>query len=222
MPSDSKKYLHTNKDGRYAQEVTATLEKSFASAIIRDMNRQLLVKFEDIVEQYQKDILNFHYRLVGNRFEAEDLAQETFIKAYKNFESVEDHEKIKSWLFRVARNATIDFFRKNKHHSVPLDTVILENYARATAVDYRQDVMAHEVSQELKKSLRQLSSEDQVIVKLLYYEGFSYKEICDLLNINQNTLKSRLHRARKVLLAAVRGNELLHEIALEYQNVETA
>lgn len=186
------------------------------------MQKELLTQFEAVVEKYQKDILNFHYRLVGNRFEAEDLAQETFIKAYKSFESVKDQEKIKSWLYRVARNTTIDFFRKNKNHSIPLDTVILENYARLTAVDHRQEVMAQEVSQELKKSLRQLASEDQVIVKLLYYEGFSYKEICNLLNINQNTLKSRLHRARKVLLATIQSNELLHEIALGYHHVETA
>src|SRR3989344_7051101 len=124
---------------------------------------------------------------------------------------------MKSWLFSIARNVTIDFFRRNKNHSIPLDSTILENYARATAVDYRTDVMDSEVSREFQKTLTQLSEEDRTIVRLLYYEGFSYKEICDLLHINQNTLKSRLHRARKVLLAAIQANELLREVAVDYQ-----
>src|SRR3989344_1193925 len=181
------------------------------------MRLQLLEKFEDIVQEHQRDILNFHYRLIGNRCEAEDLAQETFLKAYNKLDSLKEQEKVKSWLYSIARNVTIDFFRKNKNRSVPLDSVIIENYARATAVDYRQDVMQSEVSQELQKCLAALSEDDRMIVKLLYYEGFSYKEICDLLNINQNTLKSRLHRARKVLLAAIRANDLLREVAVDYQ-----
>lgn len=181
------------------------------------MRQELLGQFEKIVQEHQRDIVNFHYRLVGNRFEAEDLAQETFIKAYKRFDTIEEMSKVKSWLFRIARNTTIDFFRRNKNYSIPLDSLILENYVRATAVDYRQEVMDKEVSQELQKSLSVLTKEDQTIVKLLYYEGFSYKEICNLLGINQNTLKSRLHRARKVLLAAIQANKLLQEVAVEYQ-----
>ena len=181
------------------------------------MRLKLLEQFEDMVQKHQRDILNFHYRLVGNRFEAEDLAQETFLKAYNKLDSLKEREKVKSWLYSIARNVTIDFFRKNKDRSIPLDSVIMENYARATAVDYRQDVMQSEVSQELQKCLAALSEDDRMIVKLLYYEGFSYKEICDLLNINQNTLKSRLHRARKVLLAAIRANDLLREVAVDYQ-----
>lgn len=181
------------------------------------MRLKLLEQFEKIVKQYQRDILNFHYRLVGNRAEAEDLSQETFLKAYKKLDTLQEPKKAKSWLYSIARNVTIDFFRKNKNHSIPLDDMILETYARVTAVDYREEVAAKEISQELKKTIGKLQPEDQTIVKLLYYEGFSYKEICDLLQINQNTLKSRLHRARKVLLAAIQANSLLREVALEYQ-----
>ena len=181
------------------------------------MRLRLLEQFEDLVKRYQRDIVNFHYRLVGNRFEAEDLAQVTFLKVYNKLDSLKEPEKAKSWMYSIARNVTIDFFRKNKNKAVPLDNVILENYARATAVDYREDFAKKEISQELKKTVAQLSAEDQTIVKLLYYEGFSYKEICTMLNINQNTLKSRLHRARKVLLAAIQANNLLREVAVEYQ-----
>jgi RNA polymerase sigma-70 factor, ECF subfamily len=181
------------------------------------MRLQLLAQFEDMVKQYQRDIVSFHYRMVGNTFEAEDLAQETFIKAYKKLDSMKDKKKVKSWLYAIARNTTIDFFRKNKNRSVPLDSTVLENYAEATAVDYRSDVMRREVSKEVQHHLGELPREDQMIVRLLYYEGFSYSEICELLHMNQNTLKSRLHRARKMLLAAVQANNLLREAVLDYQ-----
>jgi len=172
------------------------------------MRNELLQQFEGVVAQNSRDILNYIYRLVGNNYEAEDLAQEAFIKAFQKFESLEDRDKARSWLYSIARNVTIDYFRKNKHRSIPLDEMILENYARATAVDFRDDVLRREVSQEVSKHVAALSVQDRMIVKLLYYEGFSYKEICDVLNINQNTLKSRLHRARKTLLAVMQERQL--------------
>ena len=180
------------------------------------MKHELLTQFEKLVEKYQKDIINFHYRLVQNRFEAEDLAQETFIKAYRKIASLQDEEKAKSWLYRIARNTTIDFYRKNKNRALALDDIMLEHYAHATAIDHRQEVSARELAIELSETVATLKAEDQMIIKLLYYEGFAYKEICTLLNINQNTLKSRLHRARKILLTAVKASKQLRDIAVNY------
>jgi len=175
------------------------------------MRNELLQQFEGVVAQNSRDILNYIYRLVGNNYEAEDLAQEAFIKAFQKFESLEDRDKARSWLYSIARNVTIDYFRRNKHRSIPLDEMILDNYARATAVDYRDDVLKKEVSKEIASALEKLSEQDRMIVKLLYFEGFSYKEIGEVLNINQNTLKSRLHRARKVLLTVMQTRQLVAE-----------
>src|SRR3989338_11330794 len=105
------------------------------------MRLELLEQFEDVVKKHQRDILNFHYRLVGNRFEAEDLAQETFLKAYNKLDSLKEQEKVKSWLYSIARNVTIDFFRKNKNRAIPLEDSMLEHFAQATAVDYRNEVV---------------------------------------------------------------------------------
>jgi len=180
------------------------------------MRIQQLNNFEDLVKKHQKEIVNFHYRLVGNCFEAEDLAQETFIKAYKKLDSVKDQKKIKSWLFSIARNITIDFFRRKKEKTVALDNTILENYSRENAVDYQAQVINNEISKELQACIQKLQPEDRMIIKLLYYEGFSYKEIADLMNMNHNTLKSRLHRARKMLLEIIEANHLLKDVAIMY------
>ena len=174
-------------------------------------------QFEDIVTEYQRDLINFHYRFVNNRMEAEDLAQDTFIKAYKKFHTLQNPGKLKSWLFQIARNTVIDFFRKNKNREIAIDNQIIENFAQTTTAEF-QDKMANlEVSKELERCIGQLIKEDRAIIKLLYYDGFSYKEISELLSINQNTLKSRLHRARKILLEAISANPALKDVATELQ-----
>lgn len=180
------------------------------------MQPQELRKFEEIVNQYQRDLVNFHYRFTGNRYEAEDLAQETFIKVYKKIGTLKEPEKLKSWLYSIARNTVIDFFRKNKNKPFALDSAILENVPETTAVDYQKRVANMEVSKELEHCIDCLVKEDRAIIKLLYYEGFSYKEIGELLHLNQNTLKSRLHRARKILLASIEASPALKDVVLEY------
>ena len=181
------------------------------------MQAQELIKFEEIVNLYQRDLVNFHYRFTGNRYEAEDLAQETFIKVYKKFGTLKEPDKLKNWLFQIARNTVIDFFRKNKNKPFALDSAILENIPETTTVDYQERVANIEVSKELEHCIDQLVKEGRAIIKLLYYEGFSYKEIGELLHINQNTLKSRLHRARKILLASIEASPALKETVLEYE-----
>jgi len=181
------------------------------------MRTELLNRFEELVNKHQKEIINFHYRLTGNRFEADDLAQETFIKAYRHMDSIKEPGKARSWLYSIARNTAMDFFRKNRERTISLDNSVLEYHARTTAVDYNRQVAAAEISDELERCMQQLDAEDRLIVKLLYYEGFSYQEISKLLKINPNTLKSRLHRARKILLTAVQGNEGLRDIVASHQ-----
>jgi RNA polymerase sigma-70 factor (ECF subfamily) len=148
---------------------------------------------------------------VGNRFDAEDLAQETFIKAYKKLDTLKNPEKTKSWLYSIARNTVMDFFRKNKNREVGESNALLENIAQATATDLQDYATEREISKELERFIDKLVKEDRAIIRLLYYEGFTYKEIVKLLNINENTLKSRLHRARKVLLEMIRTSKVFEK-----------
>ena len=180
------------------------------------MRIKQLTQYESVVKQYQKEVINFLYRLVGNRFEAEDLAQDTFIKAYKKFDSIKDSQKMCSWLLSIARNTAVDFFRSHKEKNVALDNTILENWVIDNAVQFEAQVINVELSKELQSCISLLQPEDQTIIRLLYFEGFSYKEIAELMRMNDNTLKSRLHRARKELLKAIEANVALQDIVLQY------
>ncbi len=178
-----------------------------------------LKNFEKVVNDYHKTIVNFHYRFVGDRFEAENLAQETFIKIYLKFRTLKDQEKIKSWMFSIARNVVIDFFRKNKNREVAFGNEIIANYIDATSSssEINNEINNDEISAELDKCIDKLLPQDKMLIKLLYYEGFSYEEISKLLKINSNTLKSRLHRARTVLMEMIQRNEILREVSLQYK-----
>lgn len=170
--------------------------------------------FENIVIEYQKDIINFHFRFTGNRADAEDLAQDTFIKAYKKLYTLKDFGKLKSWLFSIARKVSIDHYRKNKNREIPIDTNLIVELA--VKDDNSPEIIAgrNEVNYELKKCIDSLSKEDKLMIELLYFYEFSYKEISKILNVNRNTLKSRLYRTRKTLLAMAEENPLLKEAYL--------
>lgn len=182
------------------------------------MEPNQLKKFEGIVTDFQKPIINFHYRFTGDRFEAENLAQETFIKAYLNYDKLKDESKFKSWLFSIARNVVIDFFRKNKNREIAFGNEMVENFIElASSVDFHSQIENNEITRELGKCIDRLSYQDKTLIKLLYFEGFSYKEISQIMKINQNTLKTRLHRARATLLETIKSDNLLSDIALQYK-----
>lgn len=180
------------------------------------MENTALQQFEDLVTRYQRDMVNFHFRFVGDRFEAEDLAQDTFLKAYKKFSTLKEPGKVRSWLMAIARNVVIDHYRKNKEKTIVFDETLHTSYPEAVTVDHTDQIGRAELSRQLAQCIDQLVKEDRAIVRLLYYEGFSYQEIGKLLGINQNTLKSRLHRARKALLGVIKSDKALADVAMQY------
>ena len=133
------------------------------------MRIQQLTQYESVVKQYQKEVINFLYRLVGNRFEAEDLAQDTFIKAYKKFDSIKDSQKMRSWLLSIARNTAVDFFRSHKEKNVALDNTILENWVIDNAVQFEAQVINVELSKELQSCISLLQPDRAASKNNLYY-----------------------------------------------------
>lgn len=177
--------------------------------------------FENLVLKHQREIINFHYRFVRNRAEAEDLAQETFIKAYFRLPSLKEPEKFRSWLYQIARNLVIDFYRRNKKRmgDLRMDDAILAVVGEKNRAEMQADILDREVQQGLEKCIGMLTTEEQKLVKLLYYEGFSYDEMAEMLQINGNTLKSKLFRARKVLAELITSSGLLSENSCDVKNV---
>ncbi|WP_106495417.1 RNA polymerase sigma factor SigW [Lentibacillus sp. Marseille-P4043] len=166
--------------------------------------------FEDIVAFFQNKIYQHCYRMLGNAHEAEDIAQEAFIRAYINIHSYDDRRKFSTWLYRIATNLTIDRIRKRKPDYY-LDAEIkgtegLNMYSQLEA-DNRlpeEEVESLELKSYIHQEISELPPKYRTIIILRYLEEFSLKEISEILDIPLGTVKTRIHRGREALRKKLR------------------
>ncbi|TFJ92390.1 RNA polymerase sigma factor SigW [Lentibacillus salicampi] len=177
---------------------------------IKQVKRGDQSAFEDIVSFYQNKIYQHCYRMLGNRHEAEDIGQETFIRAYVNIHSFDDKRKFSTWLYRIATNLTIDRIRKRKPDYY-LDAEIrgtdgLDMYSQL-ATDHRlpeEEVQGMELQDYINQQISGLPPKYRSVIILRYLEEFSLQEISDILDIPLGTVKTRIHRGREALRKKLR------------------
>lgn len=148
-------------------------------------------------------------RMTRNPADAEDLVQETYLKAYRAFGSFTEGTNLKAWLYRILTNTYINIYRAKKRRPDESDIDDLENfylYRRlgglegATAGRSAEDeVLEHFTETEVKEAIEALPEQFRMAVLLGDVEGFSYKEIAEILDVPIGTVMSRLHRGRRAL-----------------------
>ena len=148
--------------------------------------------FARLVRRHQRNVYNLGYRIMGSREDAEDITQETFLAAYEHLKSYDKRWPFKNWLLSIAHNKCVDWLRKGRPH-YELDGV---EDAKARVEEM---VLRNERSETIQSALQELSFEDRAVVILKYWEGMSYKEIAETLNVNEGSVRNRLYRARKAL-----------------------
>lgn len=170
--------------------------------------------FREIVERYERPVFSLHYRMVRDRELAEDLAQETFIRAFKAIRSYKPRYKLSSWLFKIANNLAIDHLRKRRIETVSIDgapdAVTAEEQAQtrhelASDDESPEEYAANrELGEQIEAAIAKLRPEYQTATVLRHVEGFSYEEIARIMDLPLGTVKTYIHRARlelRVLLA---------------------
>jgi len=153
--------------------------------------------FETVLSFYEKAIFNHLYRLSQNREDAADLTQETFLKLYKNRKKIDLGKKFSAWLYRIATNCFYDLLRKR--HRKPESLNSLDNYLESET--YQQKAAYYHIEDriaDLELALNKLRPIQQTIIRM-YYQGFEYLEIAEILSLNINTVKTHLHRAKESL-----------------------
>jgi len=134
--------------------------------------------------------------LAGSGVEAEDILQETFLKAYKNIDQFEGNANMYTWLYSIARNKCIDEFRKRKYESnrssIPVEDYNIES-DEFKSKDQQED------TELLKDAISELPELLRSIVVMKSIDGLTYPEISDVTGVNEQTLKNRMFRARKQL-----------------------
>lgn len=166
--------------------------------------------FEDVVTFYQHKIYQHCYRMLGNAHEAEDIAQEAFIRAYINIDSYDLNRKFSTWLYRIATNLTIDRVRKRKPDYY-LDAEVkgadgLNMYSQLESDNLlpEEEVENLELKSYIHQEISELPPKYRSIIILRYLEEFSLQEISDILDIPLGTVKTRVHRGREALRKKLR------------------
>ena len=159
--------------------------------------------FARLVELYQKPVYNLCYRMLGNPGDAEDAAQEAFLRAYKNLRRYDSDRPFATWLLSIASHYCIDQLRKRRFNAFSLD-----DEERAwleppdPAIGPEKSVSMQEKQAQVQQLLEQLSPKDRAAVVMHYWYDYSYEEIAQELSLTVSAVKSRLHRSRRDLANA--------------------
>jgi RNA polymerase sigma-70 factor (ECF subfamily) len=173
---------------------------------IQQCKQGLISAFDALVERYEKRVFNFAYRMAGNYDDANDVAQEAFIRVFNSINTFRGDANFSTWLYRIVTNVYLDERKKAKSHlHTPLDEYIeLEENAVARQVedtgpspeDLAELSERHDL---LQKAIQSLPDYQRIMVVLYHTESKSYEEIAEIMNLPIGTVKSRLNRARLAL-----------------------
>lgn len=174
--------------------------------LVKRARRGELAAYDELVKRYQERIYATIYHMTSNHEDANDLAQEAFIKAFQALKSFKGGSTFYTWLYRIAVNKTINFLkqRKNKHHLSlnDLDFNTEHNPDLVALISEKtphRDAGLAELQKKLNESLLKLSEPHRMVVVLHDVQGVSHEEIAEIMDCNIGTVRSRLFYARQQL-----------------------
>lgn len=180
--------------------------------LVQDLQAGEPVAFRKLIEQYQRPIYHLCLRLMGNETEAEDMAQETFIRASQAISSFRGDSSLSTWLFRIATNLCKNrqaYLKRRKQHSHD-HLPVLESKAGDIWQNQAQGVVAYdqpersieskEAQETIVKALNRLPEKQKTALTLRDIQGLSYAEIVEITGVSLGTVKSRIHQGRLLLI----------------------
>lgn len=177
--------------------------------------------FTELVRLYEKPVYNLAYRMLGNSVEAEDAAQEAFIKAYSNLQRYDLSRSFKTWILSITSNHCIDRLRKRRLTWLSLDEPLPAHPALVSSdTSPEAATLAKELSTQVQDLLSNLNDDYRLVVVLRYWYELSYSEIADMTETTESAVKSRLFRARQALakLVDLENSPLIAEMATLMEN----
>ena len=152
--------------------------------------------FRLIFDRYARPVLSFIYDLVGQRDLAEELAQETFVRAFKNLKQIRDDTKLSSWLFGISRNVALEAVRSRQKDYRNHDAAACLEIIEATQLNPDQDLLQKELNGAMNRALHSMNDEWRTIFVLKVLHQCSYQEIVEITGFSLAKVKTDLHRAR--------------------------
>ncbi|HEY7111936.1 MAG TPA: RNA polymerase sigma factor [Thermoanaerobaculia bacterium] len=161
--------------------------------------------FRELVEQHGRMVFRVAYRITGNEADAEDVAQEAFLKAYRSFDRFDSRASFSTWIFRIASNCAIDVIRRRKTRpEIPSDVEGPDFPVPASVAPSPHDALASaQVGSRLREALAELSPHERTAFVLRHFEGEPTEEIARCLGVGVNAAKQTVFRAVRKLRAAL-------------------
>ena len=177
-------------------------------ALVRRAQREDTAAYDELVRRYQERIYATVYHMTSNHEDANDLAQESFIKAYRALKSFKGDSSFYTWVYRIAVNKTINFLKQRKNKAqLSLDDLDLnaehdpDLVALISEKTPRREVSLAELQEKLNVAMQKLSEPHRLVVTLHDVQGLSHEEIAKIMDCNIGTVRSRLFYARQQLQA---------------------
>src|SRR2546421_4073253 len=167
--------------------------------------------FTVLVERYKDAVQNLAYRMLSNAAEAEDVTQETFVRAYTQLATYKPAHKFSTWLLSIASHLAIDQLRRRRFLALPLEDVPFLDWIADVGTGPEQSALEGEQQDEVQTYLQRLPGKYRAVIVLRYWYDFSYEEIARTLNLTPALVKARLHRARELLARYMKQNSLNEE-----------
>lgn len=167
--------------------------------------KKLYEDFEREAIPHKDALFNFALKLTGGEDEADDLVQETYLKAFRFFDKFELGTNCKAWLFSIMKNTFINEYRKVSKEPNKVDYEDVQNFYENIKADEVQtdhlvsDSFSNVFDDEITDAIAELPSDFQTIIILADIEGYSYEEVAEFMSCPVGTVRSRLHRARKLM-----------------------
>jgi RNA polymerase sigma-70 factor (ECF subfamily) len=195
------------------EETSASTQRPWAECedvdLVKASQGGSLAAFDELIQRYQQRVYATVYHMTSNHEDADDLTQESFIKAFKALKRFKGESSFYTWVYRIAVNRTINFLkqRKRKSYHMSLNDMDLQVEKHADLLMFisdktpRRDVRLNELQEKMNEAMQKLSENHRLTVTLHDVQGMPYEEIGKIMDCNTGTVRSRLFYARQQLQA---------------------
>ena len=166
-------------------------------------------EYAQLVRQHASQVIDFTQRLVQDRQDAEEVAQDAFVKAYHALSTFKGESSFLTWLLRIAYHEGLNHLRRRRPYTVDIDavSVVSEFSSLTSSIDDELSTGREERIQLLEEAVSDLPPDDQLLLHLYYYDDRPLRDVAYIMEAEPNTLAVRLHRIRKRLLVTIQQKE---------------
>jgi RNA polymerase sigma-70 factor (ECF subfamily) len=180
--------------------------------LVKRAKRGDVSAFSELVRRYERYVLNLVYRTLGRSEDAEDIAQEAFVKAFLNIKKFKEESKFSTWLSKIVINLCMDKIREKANKEENLEEGVWLTIPQSSYYSPEETVERLEIQEWIKKAVMSLPEDLRIVFVLREFEDLSYQEISEMLDIPIGTVESRLYRARMKLRSLLKDLKTLEEV----------